>query len=241
MSAEEIRWTGPNRSCDGPGMSSVIELSESFGSFESFESFDGTAISWRQLGSGAPVVMVHGSGGGLHSWQPVAEELHDRFELWMPARRGYAPSGPGRSPKRFTDEVGDLEALIDKIGRPVHLVGMSYGATVALHAAAAGLPVRSLVLWEPPLYAAGAELNTVLAEFEDLTAHGDRRRADRQSERCVPWASRAVRARGWGPVPRFRQTRSRSGRLGWEPRPRTYGRSPPAWARPPSTSPHKGW
>lgn len=160
-------------------MSSVIELSESFGSFESFESFDGTAISWRQLGSGAPVVMVHGSGGGLHSWQPVAEELHDRFELWMPARRGYAPSGPGRSPKRFTDEVGDLKALIDKIGHPVHLVGMSYGATVALHAAAAGLPVRSLVLWEPPLYAAGEELTTILAEFEDLTAHGDRRRADR--------------------------------------------------------------
>lgn len=160
-------------------MSSVIELSESFGSFESFESFDGTAIGWQRLGSGPPVVMVHGSGGGLHSWQPVAQRLADRFELWTPARRGYAPSGPGRSPKRFADEVGDLKALIDKIGCPVHLVGMSYGATVALHATAAGLPVRSLVLWEPPLYAAGEELGPVLAEFEDLTAHGDRRRADR--------------------------------------------------------------
>ncbi|WEH33065.1 alpha/beta hydrolase [Streptomyces sp. AM 4-1-1] len=160
-------------------MSSVIEMSESFASFESFESFDGTAISWQQLGSGPPVVMVHGSGGGLHSWQPVAERLADRFELWTPARRGYAPSGAGRSPKCFTDEVGDLRTLIDKIGCPVHLVGMSYGATVALHAAAAGLPVRSLVLWEPPLYAAGEKLTPVLAEFEDLTAHGDRRRADR--------------------------------------------------------------
>ncbi|MFB7651254.1 MULTISPECIES: alpha/beta fold hydrolase [unclassified Streptomyces] len=160
-------------------MSSVIELSESFGSFESFESFDGTVISCQQLGSGPPVVMVHGSGGGLHSWQPVAERLADRFELWTPARRGYAPSGPGRPPKRFTDEVGDLKALIDKIGCPVHLVGMSYGATVALHATAAGLPVRSLVLWEPPLYAAGEELVPVLAEFEDLIAHGGRRRADR--------------------------------------------------------------
>ncbi|MEU1486307.1 alpha/beta hydrolase [Streptomyces sp. NPDC005752] len=157
-------------------MSSVIDLSESF---ESFESFDGTAISWRQLGSGPPVVLVHGSGGGLHSWQPVAERLADRFELWTPARRGYAPSGAGRSPKRFTDEVGDLRTLIDKIGCPVHLVGMSYGATVALHAAAAGLPVRSLVLWEPPLYAAGEELISVLAEFENLIAQGDRRRADR--------------------------------------------------------------
>ncbi|WP_128432032.1 alpha/beta fold hydrolase [Streptomyces cyaneus] len=160
-------------------MPSAIELSEFSGSFVSFESFDGTAISCRQLGSGPPVVLVHGSGGGLHSWQPVAEQLADRFELWLPARRGYAPSGPGRSPKCFADEVGDLRALIDKIGRPVHLIGMSYGATVALHAMAAGLPVRSLVLWEPPLYAAGEELAPVLAEFEELTARGDRRRADR--------------------------------------------------------------
>ncbi|WP_055589589.1 alpha/beta fold hydrolase [Peterkaempfera griseoplana] len=163
-------------------MPSAIECADSSGSsgsLGSFESFDGTAISCRRIGSGPPVVMVHNSGGGLHSWQPVAERLADRFELWTPARRGYAPSGPGRSPKSFADEVGDLRALIDRIGRPVHLAGLSYGATVALHAAAAGLPVRSLVLWEPPLYAAGPELAPVLGRFEELTAHGDRRRADR--------------------------------------------------------------
>ncbi|GAA2799668.1 alpha/beta hydrolase [Kitasatospora paracochleata] len=150
---------------------------ESPASFVSVASPDGTALTCRRIGSGPPVVMVHGSGGGLHSWQPVADRLADRFELWTPARRGYAPSGPGRSPKRFADEVGDLAALIDLIGRPVHLVGMSYGATVALHAAAAGLPVRSLVLWEPPLYAAGEELTPVLARYEELTARGDRRQA----------------------------------------------------------------
>ncbi|MER5439918.1 alpha/beta hydrolase [Streptomyces sp. NPDC002790] len=149
------------------------------GPIASLESADGTAVAYRQFGAGPPVVMVHGSGGGLHSWQPVAECLADRFELWTPARRGYAPSGPGHAPKRFADEVADIEALITKIGRPVHLVGMSYGANVALHAAAAGLPVRSLVLWEPPLYAAGPELAPVLEEFKKLTARGDRRRADR--------------------------------------------------------------
>ncbi|GAA4913778.1 alpha/beta hydrolase [Streptomyces coeruleoprunus] len=157
----------------------MIESPKSSGSSVSFESFDGTAIGCRRIGSGPPVVMVHGSGGGTHSWEPVAERLADRFEVWTPARRGYAPSGAGRSPKRFADEVGDLKALIDRIGRPVHLAGMSYGATVALHAAAAGLPVQSLVLWEPPLYAAGQELAPVLARFEELTARGERRRADR--------------------------------------------------------------
>lgn len=144
-----------------------------------FESFDGTMICYHRAGSGSPVIMIHGSGGGLHSWQPVAEQLPDRFDLWLPARRGYAPSGPGTAPKHFADEVRDLAAMIGMIGRPAHLVGMSYGATVALHAAAAGLPVRSLALWEPPLYAAGAELAPVLSRFEQLSADGDRKQAQR--------------------------------------------------------------
>ncbi|MGD6749005.1 alpha/beta fold hydrolase [Streptomyces sp. BH105] len=161
-------------------MPSEFESPESvFGPVTSVESTDGAAIAYRRFGSGPPVLMVPPSGGGLHSWQPVAERLADRYELWLPARRGYAPSGPARSPKRFADEVADLETLIATIGRPVHLAGMSYGANVALHAAAAGLPVRSLVLWEPPLYAVGAELVPVLEEFQELTAKGDRRRADR--------------------------------------------------------------
>ncbi|WP_320778850.1 alpha/beta hydrolase [Streptomyces sp. CRN 30] len=160
-------------------MSSTFEWPDLSGTSTSFESFDGTAVSCRRLGAGPPVVMVHGSGGGSHSWQPVAERLADRFELWLPARRGYAPSGPGRAAKRYADEVGDLRTLIARIGRPVHLAGMSYGATVALHAAAAGLPLHSLILWEPPLYAAGGELTPVLSAYEKLTAWGDRRRADR--------------------------------------------------------------
>ncbi|WP_459547449.1 alpha/beta fold hydrolase [Nocardia sp. X0981] len=145
----------------------------------SFESFDGTTIHYRRAGSGSPVIMIHGSGGGLHSWQPVAEHLPDRFDLWLPARRGYPPSGPGHAPKHFADEVRDLWGIVEMIGRPVHLVGMSYGANVALHAAASGLPVRSLALWEPPLFAAGAELAPVLARFEKLTAAGERRQATR--------------------------------------------------------------
>ncbi|MEU1985046.1 alpha/beta hydrolase [Nocardia sp. NPDC019395] len=144
-----------------------------------FASFDGTMICYHRAGTGSPVIMIHGSGGGLHSWQPVAEYLPDRFDLWLPARRGYAPSGPGHAPKSFADEVRDLEAIIGMIGRPAHLVGMSYGAIVALHAAASGLPVRSLALWEPPLYAAGAELAPVLSRFERLAASGDRKQSDR--------------------------------------------------------------
>src|SRR5690349_19887697 len=93
-------------------------------------SADGTRLVVRRTGAGDPVVLLHGSGGGLHSWAPVAERLAGSYELWMPARRGYGPSDvpPGR--KSFEDEVADLIAVLEAAGRPVHLVGGSYGATL---------------------------------------------------------------------------------------------------------------
>src|SRR5690606_842924 len=117
-----MRWRGGDDFCESMRMPLFTDLPPA-----SFRSFDGTMIRYHRAGDGSPVIMIHGSGGGLHSWQPVAEHLPDRFELWLPARRGYAPSGPGHAPKHFADEVRDLGTIIDMIGRPAHLVGMSYG------------------------------------------------------------------------------------------------------------------
>ncbi len=86
-------------------------------------SADGTRLAVRRIGSGTPVVMLHGSGGGLHSWEPVATLLADEYELWLVARRGYAPSDrPGR-PKSFADEVADMRAVLAAIGGSAHAVG----------------------------------------------------------------------------------------------------------------------
>src|SRR3954452_16940663 len=40
---------------------------------------DGTALAVRRTGSGTPVVLVHGSAGGLDSWDPVLPFL-DGFQ-----------------------------------------------------------------------------------------------------------------------------------------------------------------
>jgi pimeloyl-ACP methyl ester carboxylesterase len=138
----------------------------------SVRSSDGTRIVVRRLGAGIPVVLLHGSGGGLHSWQPVADLLADRYELWLVSRRGYAPSAVPAGPNSFRAEVGDVRAVLDAAGTPAHLVGSSYGATLALHAA--GIEgVRSLSLYEPPLFAAGPRLAPVLAAYRELLAAGD--------------------------------------------------------------------
>ncbi|MFG1839734.1 alpha/beta fold hydrolase [Micromonospora sp. NPDC049175] len=137
---------------------------------QSVESADGTRLVVRRLGVGDPVILVHGSGGGLHSWATVAEHLADDHEVWLPARRGYGPSDVPAGAKSFADETADLLAVIEAArqssNRPVHLVGASYGATLALHTALADpRDVRSLAIFEPPLFAAGAEITPLLDRY----------------------------------------------------------------------------
>jgi pimeloyl-ACP methyl ester carboxylesterase len=132
------------------------------------------------MGSGDPVVLVHGSGGGLHSWATVADQLGPHYEVWMPARRGYGPSDVPPGIKSFKDETSDLTAVIqaayESSGKPVHLVGASYGATLALHTASAGLRgLRSLAIFEPPLFAAGAEIVPLLDRYRAAFERDDAR------------------------------------------------------------------
>jgi pimeloyl-ACP methyl ester carboxylesterase len=141
---------------------------------QEIRSADGIRLVVRRAGAGDPVVLLHGSGGGLHSWAPVAESLAGSYELWMPARRGYGPSDvpPGR--KSFQDEVADLSAVIEAAGRPVHLVGGSYGGTLALHTAAAEPGrLRSLAVFEPPLFAAGASIEPLLDRYRAAVERDD--------------------------------------------------------------------
>jgi pimeloyl-ACP methyl ester carboxylesterase len=139
---------------------------------------DSTRLVIRRAGSGDPVVLVHGSGGGLRSWAAVADQLARDHEVWMPARRGYGPSDVPPGPKSFTEESADLTAVIEAAressGQPVHLVGASYGATLALHTASTdSRHVRSLALFEPPLFAAGPEIVPMLDRYRSAFERDD--------------------------------------------------------------------
>lgn len=135
---------------------------------------DGTRLVARRTGRGTPVVLVHGSGGGLDSWKPVVPLLGDGFEVWVYTRRGYAPSDGCQRPKTYADDVADLQTIVAAAGGSAHVVGASYGGTVALHAASASDgAIRSVVLFEPPLFAAGTETAVVLDRFRQLLDDGD--------------------------------------------------------------------
>jgi pimeloyl-ACP methyl ester carboxylesterase len=114
-------------------------------------STDGTAIALRRVGSGPPVVVVHGGLGSSRSWLNVAERLGDRFEFLLIDRRGRGDSGRGTEPHSLAHEVADTSAVLAAAGNGAALIGHSYGGAVALEAARAAAPrqIRGLVLYEP--------------------------------------------------------------------------------------------
>src|SRR3954452_11464496 len=141
---------------------------------QQIRSADGTRLVVRRAGAGDPVVLLHGSGGGLHSWATVAERLAGSYELWMPALRGYGPSDVPSGRKSFADEVVDMVAVTEAAGSRVHLVGGSYGAVLALHTAVAEPGrLRSLALFEPPLFAAGKSIEPLLDRYRAALQRDD--------------------------------------------------------------------
>ena len=99
----------------------------------------------EQLGSGPRVVLVHGSvTPGWMTWNPQRPLACD-FTLVVPIRTGYPPNPPLERID-FEEQAAELRALL----RPGdHLVAHSYGGVISL-LAAAGAPLGSLVVIEPP-------------------------------------------------------------------------------------------
>lgn len=101
-------------------------------------------------GAGPPVLLIHGSVlAGRPTWAPL-RGLSERRLLLVPNRRGYLP-GPSAPRESHELDVKDMAAIAADVGEPVHVVGHSRGAAVALGLARERPDlVRSLVLLEPP-------------------------------------------------------------------------------------------
>jgi len=112
-------------------------------------SADGTMIAFDRYGDGPPVIMTVGVFNTRSQTEPLARTLAPRFTVLNYDRRGRGDSGD-TAPYAVEREIEDIAALIAAAGGSAALFGHSSGATLALKAAAAGLPVTRLVLYEPP-------------------------------------------------------------------------------------------
>jgi pimeloyl-ACP methyl ester carboxylesterase len=110
---------------------------------------DGTTLAFDRLGDGLPVILVCGGSTDRMANAPLARLLEPRFTVFNYDRRGRGESGD-TPPYAVEREVEDIAAVIGAAGGSAFLYGTSSGAVLALKAAASGLPVTKLALWEPP-------------------------------------------------------------------------------------------
>lgn len=177
-------------------------------------------MAFWTAGSGAPVVMVHGSLATSATWRRTAVKLEGSgLRLIAPDLPGWGESEaePEDCADLFDYEARAIEAVALAQGEPVHLVGHSYGGNLALLAALAGrVPVRSLVLFEPTLvqllrqtgdHEPYAEIERFVDDYRRAHAEGDK------------WAARNV-IDLWGGAGSFdaMPENARSAIAAWVPR-----------------------
>jgi len=142
-------------------------------------SADGTQISFDCQGHGRPVILV---GGALQyraidaPTSQLADSLAEDFSVVSYDRRGRGDSGDGAS-YSIEREIADIAALIGAIGGSAALFGNSSGAILALDAAAAGVPVTRLALYEAPVIVDASRApvpDDCLARLQGLVAAGRR-------------------------------------------------------------------
>ncbi|MGH8200083.1 MAG: alpha/beta fold hydrolase [Steroidobacteraceae bacterium] len=132
-------------------------------------------LRYRDEGSGAAVLLIHGWTLDLDMWEPQVAELGGSFRLMRFDRRGFGLSS-GR-PCLATD-VQDALLLCEELQvERLACLGMSQGARVALHLCRiAPQKISCVVLDGPPRMLAeeapGEDEDVPLAEYRSLVAGG---------------------------------------------------------------------
>jgi pimeloyl-ACP methyl ester carboxylesterase len=118
-------------------------------SVDTTTSADGTTLAYERIGEGPPLVFVPGVFNLRDTCAPIAAQLADQFSCFTYDRRARGDSSDTQ-PYAVEREVEDLQAVIDVAGGHAAVFGFSSGATLALRAAADGLPIDRLFLYEAP-------------------------------------------------------------------------------------------
>lgn len=109
---------------------------------------DEDPVAWREAGEGTAVLFLHGLGMSRTGFDPQLTELSDRRRCIAWDMPGYGASPLPAGGLTFPLLADAVAALLDRLGlSSAHLVGLSMGGQIALHAALAHpARVRSLAL-----------------------------------------------------------------------------------------------
>lgn len=114
---------------------------------------NGTTLSYIEKGSGEPLVFIHGAVSDFRTWTEQFEAFAADYRVISYSRRGHYPNDAETDTAQYTRErhAADLVEFLKALDlKKAHLVGHSYGASIALMAARENPElVGSLILGEP--------------------------------------------------------------------------------------------
>ncbi|CAM3391271.1 alpha/beta fold hydrolase [Paracidovorax anthurii] len=111
----------------------------------------GGQVVWWTLGSGRPLVLLHGGHGSWRHWVRNVEALTTHRSVWVPDMPGYGDSDAPAEPTigSLLDRLtGSLDALLGP-STSIDLAGFSFGGLVAAHLAVGRRGVDRLALLGP--------------------------------------------------------------------------------------------
>lgn len=150
----------------------------------------GAELAYDEYGSGAPLVLVHGTGAQASLWGAAASDLAaGGYRVIAYDRRGYGRS-VHRPVRDYRIHVADLAAVIEHVGAPGHVLGWSSGATTAL-ALAVQRPdlCRCVVVVEPPWHGLRHATSDLLAVIARVKLDQFRGRPREAATRFYRWVS----------------------------------------------------
>ena len=116
----------------------------------SWQPVNGYPLTYRDLGQGVPIVLIHGSVTDYRTWEPQFDAFSKSHRLIAVSLRHYYPEAWKGEGATFSIEqhAADVAELIKRLNLgKVHLVGWSRGGNVAIEIAKAhpGL-IRTLIM-----------------------------------------------------------------------------------------------
>lgn len=91
---------------------------------------------YEVMGTGEPLLLLHGWSGNGHDYDPFVEELSRRYRLILPDLRGHGRSTNPSGVFTMAQSARDVLALLDTLGiRRTRAIGASMGAITLLHLA----------------------------------------------------------------------------------------------------------
>lgn len=122
IAARMLRISGSERSEEGQG-AELMELVE----------INGVEVAYERVGTGPPLVFVHGAAADSRIWQPQLSGLADEFTVVAWDEPGAGQSSDLPTKFGLADFADALAAVIEHVDLgPAHVAGLSWGGTVVL-------------------------------------------------------------------------------------------------------------